>query len=56
MDDDLHDEIDAFALTIERQATRHQEFVDGLPDFDSKYREMQGEEFPSPEELFGVAE
>ena len=53
MEDDIYDEIDALARAIERQIVQQQEFINGLSEFDSKYRKMEEAELPSPEELFG---
>lgn len=38
---DLHDDLDEFALTIEKQIKQNEERLEELPEFDSKYRRME---------------
>jgi hypothetical protein len=54
MSDDFDSRCDKLACEIEATINGGQEFLEQLPEFDSKYRRMQEAEIPSAEELFSA--
>ena len=49
MTEDLHDEIDELAMTVEQQIAMNEHHLEELPEFDPKYRRME----ENAEAIFG---